>query len=146
MPNYMSKVVNGYLMNTDGNSFDVTPTEGAKATPFRPYFIAGSSNAPAKRAARSIIFDSSDSSFAIGDEDASDKLGGELTFSMKPRKLVVTSSLRQPADVRIYSVSGQSIAAFTIQTGETIETDIPVSGVYIIHAAGGRYRTKLAVK
>jgi hypothetical protein len=146
MPNYMSKVVNGYLMNSDGNSFDATPTGGDKAIPFRPYFIAGSSNAPAKRAARSIIFDSGDSSFAIGDEDASDKLGGELTFSMKPRKLVVTSSLRQPADVRIYSVSGQSIAAFTIQTGETIETDIPVSGVYIIRAANGRYTKKFAVK
>jgi hypothetical protein len=148
MPNYMSKVVNGYLMNSDGNSFDATPTGGDKAIPFRPYFIAGSSSspAPAKRAAKSIIFDSSDSSFAIGDEDASDKLGGELTFSMKPRKLVVTSSLRQPADVRIYSVSGQSIAAFTIQTGETIETDIPVSGVYIIRAANGRYTKKFAVK
>ena len=93
-----------------------------------------------------IIFDSSDSSFAIGDEDPSDKLGGELTFSTKPRKLVVTSSMRQPADVHIYSVSGQSIATFSIQNGETIETDIPIAGVYIIRAANGRYTKKFALK
>ena len=146
--NYMSKKVTGYLMNDDGNSFDATPAGGAKPIPFRPYFIAGTSSspAPAKRAAQSIIFDSSDSSFAIGDEDPSDKLGGELTFSTKPRKLVVTSSMRQPADVHIYSVSGQSIATFSIQNGETIETDIPVAGVYIVRAANGRYTKKFALK
>ena len=147
MPNYMSKVVNGYLMNTDGNSFDATPAVGAKAIPFRPYFMAGSPNqAPAKRAIKSILFDSSDSSFAIGDDDPSDELAGELTFSTKPRKLVVASSMRQPADVRIYSVSGQSIAAFTIQTGETIETDIPIAGVYVVRAANGRYTKKFVLK
>ena len=144
----MSKAVNGYLMNSDGNSFDATPAGGAKPIPFRPYFIAGtsSSSAPAKRAAQSIIFDSSDSSFAIGDEDPSDKLGGELTFSTKPRKLVTTSSLRQPADVRVFSTSGQTITSFTIQPGETVETEISVAGVYIIRAANGRYTKKFALK
>ena len=150
MPNYMSKTVNGYLMNATGNSFDVTPTGGAATVPFRPYFAAvtppsAPGNAPRRAAAKSIVFDSSDSSFAIGD-DPSDELAGELTFSTKPRKLVTTSSLRQPADVRIYGVSGQSIAAFTIQPGETIETDIPIAGVYIIRAANGRYMKKLALK
>jgi hypothetical protein len=54
--------------------------------------------------------------------------------------------MRQPADVRIYGVSGQSIAAFTIQTGETIETDIPIAGVYVVRAANGRYTKKFALK
>ena len=148
MPNYMSKKVVGYLMNTDGNSFDVTPTGGSATVPFRPYFVASSTQngAPRRAAVKSIVFDSSDSSFAIGDDDPSDELAGELTFSTKPRKLVVTSSMRQPADVRIYSVSGQSIAAFTIQTGETIETDIPIAGVYVVRAANGRYTKKFALK
>jgi len=149
MPNYMSKKVVGYLMNTDGNSFDVTQTGGSATVPFRPYFVAAASPspspAPRRAAVKSIVFDSSDSSFAIGD-DPSDELAGELTFSTKPRKLVVTSSMRQPADVRIYSVSGQSIAAFTIQTGETIETDIPIAGVYVVRAANGRYTKKFALK
>ena len=156
MPNYLDKALKGYHMNTDGDRFEKgmdtsteTPTEVAvKTVPFRPYFILTSSPSPAPRHAEAkyIIFDSSDSSFAIGDDDPSDELAGELTFSTKPRKLVVTSSMRQPADVHIYSVSGQSIATFSIQNGETIETDIPVAGVYIVRAANGRYTKKFALK
>ena len=146
-PNYLSKVVDGtsYQMATAGNQFD--KQTDATPVPFRPYFIKTPTSSPAPRRAEAqyIVFDSSESSFAIGD-DPSDELAGELTFSTKPRKLVVTSSMRQPADVRIYSVSGQSIAAFTIQTGETIETDIPVAGVYVVRAANGRYTKKFALK
>jgi len=145
MPNYMSKKVNGYLMNTEGSSFDKTPDGGLATVPFRPYFVAASSLAPRRSPVQSIVFDSGDSSFAIGD-DPSDKLAGELVFSAKPRKLVTTSSLRQPADVRVYRTSGVAIASFTIQPGETIETDIAVPGVYIIRAANGRYTKKIAVK
>jgi hypothetical protein len=134
-------------MNTEGNSFVITPSGGSATVPFRPYFVAvpAQNGAPRRAAAESIVFDSSDSSFAIGD-DPSDKLAGELVFSAKPRKLVTTSSLRQPADVRVYSTSGVAIASFTIQPGETIETDIAVPGVYIIRAANGRYMKKLALK
>jgi hypothetical protein len=155
MPNYMDNTLKAYHMNGDGNRFEKgmdtsteTPTEVAvKTVPFRPYFIKTPTSSPAPRRAEAqyIVFDSSESSFAIGD-DPSDELAGELTFSTKPRKLVVTSSMRQPADVRIYSVSGQSIAAFTIQTGETIETDIPIAGVYVVRAANGRYTKKFALK
>lgn len=151
--NYLSNEVKGYFMNTEGNSFDKAmtatepATEQAVATvPFRPYFVATPANgAPRRATVKSIVFDSSDSSFAIGDEP-SDELAGELTFSTKPRKLVTTSSLRQPADVRIYNVSGVAISTFTIQPGETIETDITVAGVYIIRAANGRYMKKLALR
>ena len=153
MPNYMSKEVKGYFMNTEGNSFDkaMSTTEPAtevavETVPFRPYFVASaSSGAPRRAAVKSIVFDSSDSSFAIGD-DPSDELAGELTFSTKPRKLVTTSSLRKPADVRVYNVSGVAISTFTIQPGETIETDINTSGVYIVRAANGRYTKKLTLK
>ena len=150
MPNYMSKVVNGYLMNSDGDRFDATPTGGAKAMPFRPYFIAGSSSspAPAKRAAKSIIFDSGDSSFAIGDDDPSKgEVGqGSLMFSVGRRKIAVTSSLRDEADVRIVNVNGQTIDSYKIQPGETVETPVYNSGVYIIRAAGGHYTKKVSVK
>ena len=147
VPNYMSKKVEGYLMNATGSSFDKTPDGGLATVPFRPYFVAApaQNGAPRRVAAESIVFDRTDSSFAIGD-DPSDELAGELTFSTKPRKLITTSSLRQPADVRIYNVSGVAISTFTIQPGETIETDITVSGVYIIRAANGRYMKKLALK
>ena len=145
-PNYLGKEMTGYMMNTVGNCFEIT-SEATATIPFRPYFVATPANgAPRRSEAKYIVFDSAGSSFAIGNEDPSDELAGELYFSTKPRKLVTTSSLRQPADVRIYGVSGQSIAAFTIQPGETIETDIPIAGVYIIRAANGRYTKKFALK
>ena len=145
MPNYMSKKETGYLMNAAGSSFDKTPTGGSATVPFRPYFVYTGSNAPSYDVTRSIHFDSSDSSFAIGDEP-SDELAGELRFSVKPRKLVTSSTLRKPADVQIYSTSGVVISSFTIQPGETVETDINTSGVYIVRAANGRYTKKLTLK
>ena len=132
-------------MQGAASSFDKVAT--GTTVPVRPYFVtvASSSPAPRRAAAETIVFDRTDSSFAIGD-DPSDELAGELTFSTKPRKLITTSSLRQPADVHIYNVSGVTISTFTIQPGETVETDITVSGVYIIRAANGRYTKKLTLK
>ena len=153
MPNYMSKTIKGYLMNTDGNSFDLTPEAGSAATPFRPYFV-GQKIQQARAGTRSdvaikhIIFDSDDSSFAISDEDPSkEEIGTEtMIFITRRHEILVTSYLRKEADVRIYNISGITVANFTIQPGETVNTYIPVSGVYIVHAAGGRYQKKLAVK
>ena len=141
----MSQKVEGFLMNDEGSSFDVTPAGGSATVPFRPYFVYTGSNAPSYDVTRSIHFDSSESSFTI-DEDPSDELAGELRFSVKPRKLVTSSTLRKPADVQIYSTSGVVISSFTIQPGETVETDINTSGVYIVRAANGRYTKKLTLK
>ena len=145
VPNYMSKKEEGFLMNATGSSFDVTPAGGSATVPFRPYFVYTGSNAPSYDVTRSIHFDSSESSFTI-DEDPSDELAGELRFSVKPRRLDTSSTLRKPADVQIYSTSGVVISSFTIQPGETVETDINTSGVYIVRAANGRYTKKLTLK
>ena len=147
MPNYMSKKVEGYLMNAEGSSFDVTPAGGSAATPFRPYFIASGSGAR-QYTTRSILFDSSDSTFEFGEKDPSkDDIGeGDLLFTVRNHQISVTSSLRHEADVHIYNMGGLVIANFTIQPGETIDTRIDVSGVYMIHADGGRIKKKLAIK
>ena len=154
MPNYMSKKVMGYLMNTDGNGFDMAMTTTEPATPvavttvpFRPYFMAASNNA--RQNTRSIIFDSSDSSLAFSDdkEPSGDGFGeGDLIISVHPHVVRATSSLRREADVRIVNMSGLTIASFTIQPGETIDTNIGVAGVYIVRADGGRIQKKIAVK
>ena len=150
MPNYMSKVVKGYLMNEDGDKFVTTTTGVAKSTPFRPYFIAGapSTPAPARRVAQAIVFDNEESSFAFdNDQDPSEgEVRGGLTFGVKRKTIVVTSSLRNEADVHIINVNGQTIATFTIQPDETIETPVQTSGVYIVRAAGGHYTKKIIVK
>lgn len=38
------------------------------------------------------------------------------------------------------------ITTFTIQPGETVNTNIPVAGVYIIRAANGSIQKKIAIK
>ena len=155
-PNYMSKTVEaeaGYLMNAKGKSFDVT-TEQVASVPFRPYFVKASQPHQARAGTRSdvdikhIIFDGDDSSFAISDEDPSnEEIGTEtMIFTTRRHEIIVTSYLRKEADVRIYNISGITVTSFTIQPGETVNTYIPVSGVYIVRAADGRYQKKLAVK
>ena len=151
MPNYMSKKVNGYLMNGEGNSFDITPEGGSAAVPFRPYFIAGapSQAAPAKNAARSIIFTNNETTFSFGnDKDPSeDEIGDEsLLISVRRHKIIVTSSLLHEAEVRIVNTAGLNISAFTIKPGETIETPINNAGIYIVQADGGKYQKKVAMK
>ena len=156
MPNYMSKKVEGFLMNGEGSSFDKTPDGGLASVPFRPYFIIHQPSAGARAGTRAdtgksvkhIIFDGDDASFTISDEDPSkEEIGTEtMIFTTSRHEIIVTSNLRVEADVRIYNISGITVANFTIQPGETVNTYIPVSGVYIVHAAGGRYQKKLAVK
>ena len=60
--------------------------------------------------------------------------------------MVVTSNLRHAADVRIFNATGLCVATFTIQPGQTVETPIPVAGVYVVHGDGGKYMQKLVVR
>jgi hypothetical protein len=146
MPNYMSRTITGYLMNQDGNSFDQTPTGGSAATPFRPYFEAASSN---QAGARSILFANIDSPFDFGgsaDPSGDDFGDGDLVFAVRRHTISATSSLRDKADVHIYNVGGLAVTSFSVQPGETVETHIPVAGVYIIRAANGRILKKIAIK
>jgi len=152
--NYLSKDVTGWLMNSTGNAFERKMSEGTPkepvavaAVPFRPYFEKEPASG-SRQAARAILFDSDDSSFAIGDDrdPSEEEIGGGLQFFTKRRVIGVTSTLREAADVRIYSTTGNTIAAFTVQPGETIERDIPIAGVYIIRADKGRITKKVAVK
>ena len=146
MPNYMSRTITGYLMNQDGNSFDQTPAGGSAATPFRPYFEAASPN---QAGARSILFANIDSPFDFGgssDPSGDDFGDGDLVFAVRRHTISATSSLRDKADVHIYNVGGLAVTSFTVQPGETVETHIPVAGVYIIRAANGRILKKIAVR
>ena len=148
MPNYMSKSVTGYLMNQDGNSFNQTPAGGSAATPFRPYFVAASSQGAKKRVAERIVFSmNEDTSFTFDDNDPSEEeADGALRFYTKKHLIGVESSLNKETDVLIVNTNGLTIGKFTIQPGETIETPAPMSGVYILRAARGRYNKKILVK
>ena len=150
-PSYISMdvPVGSYLLNAAGSAYERT-AEVKRVAPFRPYFVGPvSSPSPGRTrsVAESIVFDSNGSSFAVNDDDpSSGELGGELTFATKRLKLVVSSSLKRATDVRVFSTSGMSVASFTIQPGDIVETDIPVAGVYIVRAANGHYTKKLVIK
>ena len=147
MPNYTSRKVEGYLMNAEGSSYDLTPAGGSTAIPFRPYFME-TPVSPSRRNTRSIIFDKGDLMFNFQQQDPSEEKAGEgeLSFNIRKHVVSITSSLNHDADVRIVNMGGQTIAQFTITPGETINTRIKSNGAYIIHADGGQILKKFAIR
>ena len=147
-PNYLKKeIAEGYLLNDAGNSFD--KQTDVVAVPFRPYFLAASATGgnAKRRIAERIIFDREESTFTFDDNDPTQgEAGGELVFYTKKLLVGVESSLRNAVDVQIINTGGLTIASFTIQPGENIETPVPDTGVYIIRAMGGKYNRKVTVK
>ena len=90
---------------------------------------------------------SDDTSFTFEDNDPTkEEVGDALSFFARTHIIGVESFFRKETDVLIVNTSGLTIANFTIQPGETIETPVPMAGVYIIRAAGGKYIKKVVVK
>nr|MCR5641946.1 T9SS type A sorting domain-containing protein [Prevotella sp.] len=137
----------GYVLAADGGSFDKNEA-GAVSSAFRPYFTAAS-NGGARATTRSIVF-SSDQSELKGVEEHGDpskeEIGGGLEIYAKKHLVVVTSNLHLPTDVRIVNTAGIALSTFTIEPGETIETRVNISGIYIVQTADGVYTKKLSVK
>ena len=154
-PNYMKQTyapgtIGIYTLNATGGSYDKVPggTEQAsvEVLPFRPYFAVAKTSGGDVRT-RSIIFSHEDSQLkGVEDRDLRDESTGSLDIYPKRKKIVVESSLNYTAEVRIINVAGITINAFTIEPGETVETRVNVSGVYIVETTDSRYTKKLAVK
>ena len=150
-PNYLNIEIpagQGYVMSADGDAYSQVTTETVaagqnKVGAFRTYF--STSQAP-QRAARRVIFSGNTSQLGDGRSVSDDKFGEGIDIYAEQRNVVVTSKLRREADVRIFNASGLCVASFTVKPGETVETPVHVGGVYVVHAAGGRYRSKLMVK
>ena len=135
-----------YLLDNEGAGFKKTASADVKITAFRPYFVAPTppSSSPAPRY---IMFNSMSESIGTQDgQEQRDHVSESMEFFAKKHKIVVTSHMQNVADVGIYSASGICIGTFDIQPGETIETPIYNSGVYIIRAAGGHYTHKVTIK
>ena len=146
-PNYMSKKIEGYMMNTNGNRYIATATGGTAAVPFRPYFTVTSGNSGA-RVVRSILFinDDEESESQNSEKKRKESVDGTLTITAGRHKIVVTSTLPYTEDVRIVSTNGIVVRSFTIKPGETIETSIYNAGVYIVQPSEVRFTKKLSVK
>ena len=72
--------------------------------------------------------------------------GNLIVYAGKEKTIVVESALRYITDVRITTTSGITLATFTIEPGETIETRVNLAGVYIVQTTDGEHTKKLAVK
>lgn len=143
-----------FLLNSDGNSYeeDKVNTTVAKVSAFRPYFtstaVASSGGGGARPVTRSIVFSNEDSELkgVVERGDPKEEAAGTLNVYAKKHKIIVESALGYTTDVRIVSLAGVTINAFTIEPGETVETRIVNAGVYIVQSADGRYTKKLAVR
>ena len=148
-PNYLNieMPVGGYVMSKDGDAYnqmtaaDVT-AKNNKVSAFRTYF---STSATPQQAARRIVFNSSSTQLGGNDDDIQDRIGEGMDIRPGKRSVVVTSYLKQTADVRIFNVSGLCVASFNIEPGQTVKTPIYIDGVYIVHGAGARYIKKVTI-
>ena len=162
MPNYKKETLKSvttteqqnqprsYYLNATGDAY-VDEGEGdIIVLPFRPYFETATTsggNAKKRYVVRRILFAQDETSFGFEENDPrQEEVGGEVRFYTQKLLVGVESSLNKPTDVLIVNTSGLTIASFTIQPGETIETPVPTTGVYIIRAVGGKYNKKVTVK
>ena len=96
---------------------------------------------------RSIIF-SGEQTKLEGKDDHGQR--GDEVYSLniyaKRKKIVVESNLRESTEVRIVNPAGVTVTTFDIEPGETVETRIYNSGVFIVQSTDGRHIKKLAVR
>jgi len=115
--------------------------ETNKVTPmlsaFRPYFTKTTTGGAPRR----IIFSGADDKLQQDlEERHSGDADGGLIISVDKRDIVVESTRRDNATVRIVTASGITITTFTIEPGQAIRTTVNMTGVYMVN------RSKVVVK
>jgi len=146
-PSYMNRevAIGDYVLNSSGDAYVKASAAGTMQA-FRPYFTGTVAGSARTRGIQQIEFGQGDSSFGI--EDRQDPRSGEagtLTITAEKGRIVVSSSLRYTTDVRIVNPAGVSLRTFTVRPGETIETPVLFSGIYIVRSEDGIYTKKLSV-
>jgi len=132
-----------YLLNGDGSAYQKTAA-GARLSAFRPYFT-GSSSART-RGIEQIVFNQGGGSIAV--EDRQDPRSGDtgtLTVTAQKGRIIVKSTLGYTTDVRILSMAGVTLRTFSVEPGQSVETPVLFSGVYIVRSEDGIYTRKLSV-
>ena len=138
----------------DFSAYKQVPASGdpiAQAA-FRPFFfkeggVAGARGAKGDNAAaKYIIFDDNDSEIKKNEPIQEEEKLEDLIVNGGTKVVVVKSNLREEKEVNIVNVAGVTLATFTIQPGETVNTNIAVTGVYIVRTTDGRYTKKVLVR
>ena len=128
-----SATITNYALNTTGASYD-NVTAATPVSAFRPFFTAegGSSGAKGMREsfAKRIIFGGTDNDLRDGPETV---LDGSLEIYTRGYNIVTTSHLKEATVIRIATAAGATFANYVLQPGETIETTVPNTGVYVVN-------------
>ena len=130
-PSYLNETLevgNNYVLNTEGSSFDKT-VAATNVSAFRPYFTGPTPAGARQFVAQRIAFSSTDGEIYDGPESA---LGG-LEIYVKDHRIITTSHLKEAVVISIVNVGGISLANYVLQPGETVETRVQNTGVYIVN-------------
>ena len=125
-----------YDQNNDGvadfSAYEKVPASGdaTNVSAFRPYFVGPNASSVRRQTPRYITFVNDDDGQM--DEPLS-VFDGSLEIFARDHKIIVRSNMSEPTAVSIINTSGLTIANFVIQPGETIETPIRFTGVYIVN-------------
>ena len=146
VPTYMNDNIaagaDTYTAKADGSGYDKVPATGA-ATPvktFRPYFEKSTSSSSVKGTTRSIVFSNEYSSLYGEEEESDNATTGSLDIRARGRRIVVTSTLDEETTVHIFTSAGQLLDTYTIVPGQTVETRVHNTGIYLVN------RKKLSIK
>ena len=143
-PSYMNENLeagtNSYTLDTEGDSYDKVPATGVatKVSAFRPYFTATATASSSRRMLPGSILFGGDFNGLEGEPIST--LDGGLEIYVKDHKIITTSHLKEATTIRIINVSGITLANYVLQPGETRETRVQNTGVYIVN------KKKLLVK
>ena len=134
-PSYMNASLNAstnnYALNAAGNSFDKV-TETTNVSAFRPYFTAAAASGGNSRSffTKRIIFGGTDNDLREGPETV---LDGSLEIYTRGYNIVTTSHMKEATVIRIITAAGAIFSDYVLQPGETIETTVPNTGVYVVN-------------
>ncbi len=137
-PNYLNTAFpadasDAFTLSATGGSYDQVGS-AVTVDAFRPYFLRnGSAGA---RSVEHILFSETSAIPAVPYDDGTrgdEAADGGLTVKGGKKVIVVESSYNRPVDVTIHTTSGITVAVFTIEPGQTIETRVS-AGVYIVNS------------
>ena len=148
MPSYKNVSLNGndgtyFTLDAAGDSYDkLAAATTPEVSAFRPYFIATASGGAKefRGMTRSIAFSTNASQMYVEEEEDDIDAIGQLIVRASKGKIIVSSTLAKAKDVTIVTATGSLLNRFTIQPGETVETPVTASGIYVVN------KKKLSVK
>lgn len=138
-PTYQTKQLDGqttWLLDGTGSKFENNTTQDVTTVPFRAYLakstaqLAPIRSGSTKAAAPTAIYIGYAGDQMPLDDIMTDR--GLLIYS-EDMNICVESTLTEPAQVNVTTVSGKSLGKFTIQPGTKLTIPVSSRGVYIVN-------------